>query len=97
VSAIAAHAARLAIDTLIGRDPSLFPNSVYAIGLGVGSIFTQPFETFPIQVGRALVAASQEQLTAEEAAVEVAKIVDLIKARKDETAVAADNSQTPPA
>jgi molybdopterin/thiamine biosynthesis adenylyltransferase len=97
VSAIAAHAARLAIDTLIGRDPSLFPNSVYAIGLGIGSVFTQPFETFPIEVGPAPVAASQEQLPAEAAAVEVAKIIELIKAHRNETAVAAENNQTPPA
>ncbi len=33
VTAIAAHAARLAIDTLIPRVPSMFPVSVYMIGL----------------------------------------------------------------
>ena len=32
VSAIASHAARLAIDTAIPRDPSIFPHSVYLIG-----------------------------------------------------------------
>ena len=62
VSAIAAHAARLAIDLLIAREPSLFPHSVYAIGLGVGSVFDQPFQTFPIETGRS---ASQGELAPE--------------------------------
>lgn len=51
VAVIAAHAARMAIDLLIPRDPSLFPNSVYLIGLAKGWIFKEPFETYPIAVG----------------------------------------------
>jgi molybdopterin/thiamine biosynthesis adenylyltransferase len=51
VSVIAAHAARMAIDLLIPRDPSVFPHSVYLVGLAEGWIFDQPFETRPIDVG----------------------------------------------
>jgi molybdopterin/thiamine biosynthesis adenylyltransferase len=50
VSVIASHAARLAIDTAIPRDPSIFPHSVYLIGLSKGWIFDQPFETHPIKL-----------------------------------------------
>ena len=51
VTVIAGHAARMAIDLLIPRDPSLFPHSVYMIGLAGDWIFDQPFETRPIDVG----------------------------------------------
>lgn len=51
VSVIAAHAARLAIDTLIPRNPSMFPYSAYMIGLAQGWIFDQPFDTRPIELG----------------------------------------------
>jgi molybdopterin/thiamine biosynthesis adenylyltransferase len=51
VTAIAAHAARLAIDTLIARAPSWFPVSVYLIGLRAEWIFEAPFDTRPIDVG----------------------------------------------
>lgn len=51
VSSIAAQAARMAIDTLIGRAPSYFPYSAYAIGLREGWIFSQPFDTAPIDIG----------------------------------------------
>jgi molybdopterin/thiamine biosynthesis adenylyltransferase len=51
VSVIAAHAARMAIDLLIPREPSSFPNSTYLIGLSKGWIFSQPFETYPIELG----------------------------------------------
>ena len=51
VAVVAAHAARLAIDTLIPRNPSIFPYSVYMIGLVQGWIFDQPFDTHPIDVG----------------------------------------------
>ena len=94
VSAIAAHAARLAIDTLLGRDPSLFPNSVYAIGLGIGSVFTQPFETFPIDVGPPPPAEPMKQLSPDAVAAEIAKIVELFEARTNETAAAPAGNQT---
>lgn len=48
VTTIAAHAARLAIDTLLRRDPSYFHSSIYVIGLAPSEIFTQAFDTRPI-------------------------------------------------
>ena len=93
VSVIAAHAARLAIDTLIPREPSLFPNSAYAIGLGVGSVFTQPFETYPIEVGAMQPDSPADVLSKDEAAAEVAKIVQLVQARANEVASTPDNNQ----
>jgi len=51
VTVIAGHTARMATDLLIRRDPSMFPHSVYMVGLAEGWIFSQPFETRPIDVG----------------------------------------------
>jgi hypothetical protein len=50
VAVIAAHAARMALDHVLGEEPSRFPNSIYLIGLGRGWMFNQPFETFPIDI-----------------------------------------------
>jgi molybdopterin/thiamine biosynthesis adenylyltransferase len=96
VSAIAAHAARFAIDLLI-RDTSLFPNSVYAIGLAVGSVFTQPFDTRPIDVGPRPAEPTRQQLSEQETAAEVERIIELFKARADEVAAAPQNNQAPQA
>jgi hypothetical protein len=63
VTVIAGHAARLAIDLLIPRDPSIFPYSVYLIGLAGHWNFTQPFETHPIDVGPPL---AQHEVTMDE-------------------------------
>ena len=51
VGVIAASAARLAEDTLLGTDPSVFPYSVYLIGLKEAWVFNAPFDTQPIDVG----------------------------------------------
>lgn len=51
VSVIASHAARMAIDLLIPKNPSSFLDSVYMIGLDKGWIFEQPFDTQPIIMG----------------------------------------------
>jgi hypothetical protein len=93
VSAITAHAARLTIDTLIAREPSLFPNSVYAIGLGAGSVFTRPFETFPIEVGPPPATEPNDELSPNAQAAEVRKILDLLKALTDETTAASEDNQ----
>lgn len=61
VSVIAAHAARMAIDLLIPREPSSFPNSAYLIGLSKGWIFSQPFETYPIEFGKPEAVASENE------------------------------------
>jgi molybdopterin/thiamine biosynthesis adenylyltransferase len=51
VGVIAANAARLAVDTVLGTDPSDFPHSVYLIGLRRAWVFAEPFHTIPIDCG----------------------------------------------
>jgi hypothetical protein len=82
VTVIAAHAVRLAIDTLLVREPSIFPSSVYVIGLSKGLIFKQPFETYPIDVGGAPASADVEIDEAEQKA-EVERLIDLLKEYKN--------------
>ena len=85
VSVIAAHAARLAVDSLIPRVPSSFPSSVYLIGLSREWLFSQPFDTYPIDVGHPETPAPEgepDQAVIDE---EVARIVNLFKEYKDAT------------
>jgi hypothetical protein len=77
VSAIAAPAARLAIDTLLAREPSLFPHSAYTIGLAPGSVFSQPFQTFPIETGAHPVLEPEKTLSADETSAELDRIIRL--------------------
>lgn len=60
VSVIAAHATRLAVDTMLARAPSMFPVSAYLVGLSEGFIFSQPFETWPIDVGQPKVVPEED-------------------------------------
>lgn len=48
VTVIAGHFTRLAIDTLLLKEPSSFPYSMYLIGLQKEWIFKAPFHTIPI-------------------------------------------------
>jgi hypothetical protein len=50
VSVIAGHLARLATDVLTRPEDSAFPMPAYAIGLRRAWIFSQPFETWPIEL-----------------------------------------------
>jgi len=50
VAIIAGHLARLATDVLLRADYSAFPVPAYAIGLRKAWIFSEPFETWPIQL-----------------------------------------------
>lgn len=54
VSAIAAHFARLVIDTAVAGDNSEFECSAYMIGLRKEWIFERPFDTWPIDLGTGL-------------------------------------------
>jgi hypothetical protein len=62
VSIFAGHLTRLAIDTLLQRDPSLFPNSMYLVGLEQAWIFKAPFHTIPIATDH-LIQLQQESST----------------------------------
>lgn len=92
VSVIAAHVARFAID-LLTRDVTIFPNSVYAVGLGVGSVFTQPFDTRPIEVGPPPAQIPQKALTEDERKAEIGKIVELFIALSNEAPSAPPHNQ----
>ncbi len=97
VTVIAAHAARMAVDLLIPRDPSAFPNSVYLIGLAEGWIFQRPFETYPIEVGLPVVSDAEVTSDPEDAAAELAKIAQLFAEYKDAASSSASGNQTPSA
>jgi hypothetical protein len=95
VAVIAAHAARMAIDLMIPRDPSLFPFSVYLIGLGKGWIFEQPFETYPIDIGKSI-ENPIEIIDRDVAAEELARILGLFREYKDAASSDSKGSETAP-
>jgi sulfur-carrier protein adenylyltransferase/sulfurtransferase len=83
VSVIAAHAARMAIDLLVGGEG--FPQSMYVLALKKGWMFEQPFEAYPVEgtepfIAEAPPAASDDDVT--EAAQFIAQ---LIRKTGDET------------
>lgn len=95
VSVIAAHAARMAIDLLIPREPSSFPNSVYLIGLSKGWIFNQPFETYPIELGEPEAPVSEDDDDPDLAKEEAERIIQLFIEYKNATAPAEPPDQAP--
>jgi hypothetical protein len=88
VTVIAAHAARLAIDSLIPRVPSSFPNSVYLIGLSKEWLFGQPFETYPIEVGPPEPPPPEEDTNPAIDEEETTRIVNLFKEYRNATSSA---------
>lgn len=79
VSVIAAHASRFAIDLLIPRCPSIFPHSVYFIGLAEGWFYSQPFHTEPVDVGTASeIIANETTLDEAAAAAERARVLEIL-------------------
>jgi sulfur-carrier protein adenylyltransferase/sulfurtransferase len=92
VTVIASHAARMGIDMLIPHNPSIFPNSVYMIGLAEGWIFSAPFETYPIDVGPPIIQESGTAVDPQEAADELARILKLFAEHKDEASLSAPDS-----
>jgi ubiquitin-protein ligase len=80
VSAIAAHASRFALDILLRRDPSHYPVSAYAIGLAPGLVFSQPFETCPIDIPNTLPVTEKLKLSAEDEEKSFTSIMDMIAA-----------------
>lgn len=50
VPQIAAALTRFALDLALGTNPSAFPYSAYLIGLRKDWIFSQPFDTYPIEI-----------------------------------------------
>lgn len=97
VTVIAAHVARLTIDTLIQRRPSIFPYSVYMIGLAQGWIFDQPFDTRPIDVGDPLAAANASPVDQQLIEQEMAFVFELFKKQVNATASINTDHSTPSA
>jgi hypothetical protein len=95
VTVIAAHAARMGIDTLIPRDPSAYPHSVYMIGLAKWGVFDSAFDTYPIDVGPPSTQPDAIDPDPEEAAAELARIVQLITEHKDDDSSGTPDSATP--
>lgn len=87
VTVIAGHAARMAIDTLIPREPSAFRNSVYLIGLAEKWNFEQAFDTYPIDLGPPRPSAA-EPVPQEIADQERARVLELLKNYADASASA---------
>lgn len=95
VSAIAAHASRMAVDLLVGRSPSIFPNSVYLIGLSEGWLFDRPFETYPIDVVPPPESTGEDtELDKEASAEELARIRQLFEEFKNAAGSPQKNSET---
>jgi len=65
---IANHAARFAADTLLGRDPSTYPYSMYLIGLAKWWVFEAPFATIPIATHHLMGEVVASPLTASDSA-----------------------------
>jgi hypothetical protein len=96
VAVIASHGARMGIDLLIPREPSAYLHSVYLIGLAKGWIFESALETYPIDVGSPKSPQTVDEPDAEEAAAELAKIVQLLtEHEKDEDSPSSPDSQPP--
>jgi hypothetical protein len=89
VTVMAAHGARLAIDLLLAREPSWFPTSVYIVGLAPAWLFTQPFEVYPIDVGRPDAAVPDSPPSDED----MAAIFRLITDRRDHPGAASGSDR----
>jgi hypothetical protein len=63
---------------------------VYAIGMMAGSVFTEPFDTRPIDVGQPPAEAPKPTLSKEETTAELTKLLELIKPATDETAASSE-------
>lgn len=81
VSIIAHHAAALAIDTILQRDPSLYPYSMYLIGLAEWWVFSAPFHTIPIAIEQFRVIGAEADTLSEEHADNVAFLMTLLETK----------------
>ncbi len=79
VSVIAGHATRMAIDLLIPRAPSIFPYSIYFIGLSEGWFYSEPFHTEPVLLEPLPSAAPTARLNEAEVAVERDLVLEILK------------------
>jgi hypothetical protein len=83
VSIFAGHLTRLAIDTLLQRDPSLFPYSMYLIGLEQAWLFEAPFDTIPIATDHLIQQESSTPVSPEVECDTIAFLKELIEKMND--------------
>ena len=84
VSVIAASATRMALDVLLGNEPSLFPASLYLIGLSSAWIFEQPFFTIPFDFSGLRALPSDAEQTKEEIKEAMSFLCGLLEKKKNE-------------
>ena len=82
VSIIAGYATNMALDILAQNEPSLFPHSMYLIGLRRGWIFEEPFDTKPLDAIFNESTATKEAMQEEDIIEAVEFIKDLIDKSK---------------
>jgi sulfur-carrier protein adenylyltransferase/sulfurtransferase len=83
VSVIASHMTRLVVDTAVENENSMFPYSMYLIGLSQGWIFSQPFDTKPIQTDQLLQDETPSEVVAETQADNIAFLKQLLEEDDD--------------
>lgn len=83
VSIFAGHLTRLAIDTLLQRDPSLFPYSMYLLGLEQAWLFEAPFDTIPIATDNLIQKESSTPISPEVECESIAFLKELIEKMND--------------
>jgi len=83
VGIIANYAVQLAVDTVLGRDPSAYPYSMYLIGLARWWVFTAPFHNIPIDTHHLSHEQGKLKVSPEDSEKAVQFIIDLLKKQSD--------------
>lgn len=84
VGIIAAHTARMALDILLEHEPSIFPVSLYLIGLSRAWIFEQPFYMIPIDLSNIAAIAPKSEPSTEGLEETAIFLLQLIEKRTNE-------------
>ncbi|NQT56412.1 MAG: ThiF family adenylyltransferase [Desulfobacteraceae bacterium] len=92
VAIIAAHSARFVLDSLLEREPSIFPYSVYLIGLARDWIFEEPYHVQPLDLGIPQDESEEKKLPAEAAKSGIRFLETLIVEASDEDSSSSKNS-----
>lgn len=86
VDVFAAHVTRMVLDILLEREPSIFPVSLYLIGLSRYWIFEQPFHTIPIDLSKVEVPTRKSEPSKEEAEDNIRFLTQLIDKKNENRA-----------
>jgi molybdopterin/thiamine biosynthesis adenylyltransferase len=85
VAVIAHHAARFAADTALHSDYSLYPYSMYLIGLARWWVFTDPFHTIPIATDGFRRKEGERAEASEDNSTSIEFIAELLRKRSNAT------------